>query len=205
MPVAEERKIGQEIAQEARRRLPLITDYEISTFIGDIGKRIVKTLGAQPFDYEFFVVKDDSLNAFAVPGGKVFVHAGLIARASNVDEIAGVMAHEVAHAHAHHHNHDHAHNHDHHSHDGHDHDHHRHDSAPTGPDSVQRREVVLESRILARNDEQAERNRQWLTDHGVIAINLKAAQLIDYDPPVDILGSADEIFETIEPVEQNLE
>jgi len=102
MPIAEERKIGEEIAAEARRRLPLITDYEINSFIGEMGGRIVRTLGTQPFQYEFFVVRDDSMNAFAVPGGKVFVHAGLIARASNEDEIAGVMAHEVAHAHAHH-------------------------------------------------------------------------------------------------------
>jgi len=102
MPIAEERKIGEEIAVEARRRLPLITDYEINSFIGEMGGRIVRTLGTQPFQYEFFVVRDDSMNAFAVPGGKVFVHAGLIARASNEDEIAGVMAHEVAHAHAHH-------------------------------------------------------------------------------------------------------
>ena len=102
MPVAEEREIGAEIAVEARRRLPLIQDYELTTYIRKIGVAIVKTLGTQPFDYEFFVVRDDSLNAFAVPGGKVFVHAGLISRASNVDEIAGVMAHEVAHAAAHH-------------------------------------------------------------------------------------------------------
>jgi predicted Zn-dependent protease len=102
MPVAEEQKIGEEIALQARRQLPLITDYEINKFIGEMGGRIVKTLGTQPFKYEFFVVRDDSMNAFAVPGGKVFVHAGLIARASNEDEIAGVMAHEVAHASAHH-------------------------------------------------------------------------------------------------------
>ncbi len=102
MPVAEEREIGAEIALEARRKLPLIDDYEVTIYIRKIGTTLVKTLGTQPFDYEFFVVRDDTLNAFAVPGGKVFIHAGLIAKASNVDEIAGVMAHEVAHAHAHH-------------------------------------------------------------------------------------------------------
>lgn len=102
MPVAEEQKIGEEVAAEARRRLPLINDYEIDAFISNMGQRIVKTLGTQPFKYEFFVVRDDSMNAFAIPGGKVFVHAGLISRASNEDEIAGVMAHEIAHANAHH-------------------------------------------------------------------------------------------------------
>jgi predicted Zn-dependent protease len=102
MPVAEEREIGAEIALEARRKLPLINDYEATSYVRKIGAAIVKTLGTQPFDYEFFLVRDDTLNAFAVPGGKVFIHAGLVSRASNVDEIAGVMAHEVAHAHAHH-------------------------------------------------------------------------------------------------------
>ncbi|TFH29979.1 MAG: hypothetical protein E4H00_05925, partial [Myxococcales bacterium] len=102
MPIAEEREVGEQIAKEARQRLPLVSDYEVTTFIEKIGHTIVKTLGVQPFHYELFVVNEDSLNAFAVPGGKVFIHAGLITRASNTDEIAAVMAHEVAHAHAHH-------------------------------------------------------------------------------------------------------
>jgi predicted Zn-dependent protease len=102
IPVAEERKIGAEIVVEARRHLPMIDDYEIQTYIQKIGYKLVATLGTQPFDYEFFVVNDGSLNAFAVPGGKIFVHAGLISAADNMEEVAGVMGHEVAHAAAHH-------------------------------------------------------------------------------------------------------
>lgn len=100
--VATERQVGDEFARQARFGIPLIDDYEINGFITEVGNRFVDTLGSQPFDYEFFIVNEDSINAFAVPGGKIFVHAGLIARAANEAELAGVVGHEVAHAHAHH-------------------------------------------------------------------------------------------------------
>ena len=100
--VATERRVGEEFASQARFGIPLIDDYELNELISEVGFRFVDTLGNQPFDYEFFVVNEDSINAFAVPGGKIFVHAGLISRAANEAELAGVMGHEVAHAHAHH-------------------------------------------------------------------------------------------------------
>lgn len=102
MPITMERKLGEEFVDQARHHMPLIDDYELVSLVREIGNNLVATLGTQPFDYEFFVVRDDSLNAFAVPGGKVFVHAGLIARANSIDELAGVMGHEIGHAHAHH-------------------------------------------------------------------------------------------------------
>ncbi len=94
--------MGDEFLLEARHQLPLVDDYEMQSFISELGNRLVETLGSQPFDYEFFVVRADDINAFAVPGGKVFFNAGLIARAGSEDEVAGVMGHEIAHAHAHH-------------------------------------------------------------------------------------------------------
>ena len=100
--IAEERRLGDEVVEEALRGLPLVHDYETNKFVREMGERIVATLGSQPFEYEFFVVREDSINAFAVPGGKIFVHAGLISRASNEGELAGVLGHEVAHSHAHH-------------------------------------------------------------------------------------------------------
>ncbi len=102
MPITEERRMGEEFLEQARVGLPLIHDHEINTFVSDIGNRLVKTLGDQPFDYEFFVVAEDTINAFAVPGGKIFVHAGLISRAESEQEIAGVLGHEIGHAAAHH-------------------------------------------------------------------------------------------------------
>src|SRR6185503_1719526 len=89
--IAEEKKVGDEVVKEARRALPMITDWEINDLVGSTGRKLVGVLGTQPFEYEFFVVSEDSINAFAVPGGKVFVHAGLISRAQSEDELAGVM------------------------------------------------------------------------------------------------------------------
>ena len=100
--VAEEKKLGDEFLTKALPHMPLIHDYELAGVIRDIGMRLVTAVGPQPFDYEFFVVRDNEINAFAVPGGKLFVNAGLIARAGSEDELAGVMGHEIAHAAAHH-------------------------------------------------------------------------------------------------------
>ncbi len=100
--IVEEREMGERFSKEARRGLPIVDDYEVETFITDIGTRLVATLGDQPFDYEFFVVGRNDINAFAVPGGKIVIHAGLISRVESEDELAGVMGHEVAHSHAHH-------------------------------------------------------------------------------------------------------
>src|SRR5262249_15994610 len=66
------------------------------------GRRLVTVLGPQQFEYRFFVVQSPELNAFAVPGGYVFVFSGLLARAKNDDELAGVLAHEIGHVSGHH-------------------------------------------------------------------------------------------------------
>ncbi len=101
--VSEEKKLGEEFMEQARMAGGFLSDdYEISGLVREIGERLVAALGEQPFDYEFSVVRDASINAFAVPGGKVFVNAGLIARVGSEDELAGLLGHEIAHAHAHH-------------------------------------------------------------------------------------------------------
>ncbi|MFQ5477045.1 MAG: M48 family metalloprotease [Candidatus Binatia bacterium] len=100
--IAMEKELGEEFSLQARQQLPLSDDYEINRMVTDIGDALVEAVGHQPFDYEFAVVADDSINAFAVPGGKIYVHAGLISRVSSEDALAGVLAHEIAHVHAHH-------------------------------------------------------------------------------------------------------
>jgi predicted Zn-dependent protease len=67
-----------------------------------MGRRILSATGPQPFDYRFFVVDENQLNAFAVPGGSIYVFAGLIERAKSTDELAGVMGHEIVHVKARH-------------------------------------------------------------------------------------------------------
>jgi predicted Zn-dependent protease len=98
----EERDLGKQFALEARAQLPLLDDVEVNEHVNRIGQKIVATLGEQPFRYEFFVVREPRINAFAVPGGYVYVHAGLLTQISNDDELAGVLGHEIAHVNAHH-------------------------------------------------------------------------------------------------------
>jgi len=100
--IAEEMKLGDEFVDQAVAHIPLIHDYELVSFVREVGGKLVKTLGPQPFEYEFFVVREDDINAFAVPGGKLFMNAGLITRVDSEDAFAGVVGHEIGHSAAHH-------------------------------------------------------------------------------------------------------
>jgi predicted Zn-dependent protease len=97
-----ERDLGRRFLLEARSQLPLAEDPALTEYVEDLGRRLVAALGPQEFDYRFFVIESPVLNAFAVPGGYVFLFTGLIARASTEDEIVGVLGHEIGHCHAHH-------------------------------------------------------------------------------------------------------
>jgi len=97
-----ERELGRTFAFEAGARLPMLSDPELLSLVRRAGARIVAALGPQPFEYRFFVVHSTSLNAFAVPGGYIYLHAGIVARVDNEDELAGVIGHEIAHVNAHH-------------------------------------------------------------------------------------------------------
>lgn len=93
----QEVRISREFRREARKKLKLITNPEVERYVEQVGKRILAVMGPQPFDYRFFVVEDLRLNAFAVPGGSIYLHTGLMDRISNTDELAGVLGHEIVH------------------------------------------------------------------------------------------------------------
>ena len=97
-----EADLGRRFLLEARSQLPLIEDPAVTEYVDHVGRRLVTVLGPQQFEYRFFVVQSPELNAFAVPGGYVFVFSGLLARAKNDDELAGVLAHEIGHVSGHH-------------------------------------------------------------------------------------------------------
>jgi predicted Zn-dependent protease len=99
---SDEGELGRRFFLEARAELPLIEDPAVAAYVDGIGRRLVRTLGAQAFDYHFYVVQHPALNAFAVPGGYIFVFSGLLARAGTDDELAGVLAHEIGHVAGHH-------------------------------------------------------------------------------------------------------
>jgi len=99
---ADEQQLGKRFALAARAQLPLIDDIEVTRYVDRIGQKIVARLGDQPFTYHFAVVRDPRINAFAVPGGYIYVYGGLLVAARNDDEVAGVLGHEIAHVNGHH-------------------------------------------------------------------------------------------------------
>ena len=102
-PIADERKLGERFAVEASAELPLLREPAVVDYVNRLGAKIVARLDApQPFEYRFSVVRDGQLNAFAVPGGFVYVNSGLLLRVANEAELAAVLAHEIGHTHAHH-------------------------------------------------------------------------------------------------------
>ncbi len=86
----EESKISREFRREAKKFLKFPSNPEVERYIDRIGRRILAATGPLSFDYRFFVIEDDQLNAFSVPGGSIYVYTGLIERAKSTDELAGV-------------------------------------------------------------------------------------------------------------------
>lgn len=98
----EEIRISRQFRREARKNLAFVEDPEVELFVDGIGRRILNAVGDPTYQYRFFVIRDDSLNAFAVPGGSIFMHTGLIEKVDTTDELASVMAHEIVHVDARH-------------------------------------------------------------------------------------------------------
>ncbi len=92
-----EKGVGRSVAKQAKKRMELIEDKEVNAYINEMGQKLAKIAGRNEFEYEFFVIPDDSLNAFALPGGKVFIHTGAIAKTNSEAEIAGLIGHELSH------------------------------------------------------------------------------------------------------------
>lgn len=93
----DERRIGQTMVSQLRQSGALIEDPEIEHYVRTVGQRLVAHSDRPGEDFEFFVVNDTAINAFAMPGGYVGVNLGLILATDTEAELAGVMAHEVAH------------------------------------------------------------------------------------------------------------
>ncbi|WP_348252036.1 M48 family metalloprotease [Trichocoleus desertorum] len=92
-----EAAIGESVAKDAKEELELIDDPLVVDYVNEIGRRIA-TVAGRDFKYEFHVIMDDRLNAFALPGGKVFLNAGAIAKTNSEAELAGLLAHELSHS-----------------------------------------------------------------------------------------------------------
>ena len=93
----QEMELGEEFMRSVRAQATLITDPDIEGYISQLGARLVANSDAPAYPFTFFVVDNPEINAFAGPGGYIGVHTGLILAAENESELAGVMAHEIAH------------------------------------------------------------------------------------------------------------
>ncbi len=92
-------ELGRAAAEQIGQEYQTVRDTQLSAYISRIGKKLAAQPQADPasFPYSFALVYDKSVNAFALPGGPAFVHTGLILEAENEAQLAGVMAHEIAH------------------------------------------------------------------------------------------------------------
>jgi predicted Zn-dependent protease len=97
LSIEEEKKIGRQFLKAALSHLRLIQDPEVVGYVNRVGQDIVKHLEVHIFPYHFYVVDSSSLNAFAAPGGYVFMNRGLIEIMEDEGELAAILAHEIAH------------------------------------------------------------------------------------------------------------
>lgn len=94
-------KLGRDAAREVEQQMPILNDYQDTRYVQDVGNRLVNAIPAEfqhpEFQYTFKIVNARDINAFALPGGPMYVNRGMIEAAQNEGEMAGVMAHELAH------------------------------------------------------------------------------------------------------------
>ncbi|GAB7026220.1 M48 family metallopeptidase [Geotalea toluenoxydans] len=95
--VEEEKQLGEKFAAEIEKEQKVVKDPEVQAYINRIGEKLLTGVEKVEFPYTFKVVKDDNINAFAIPGGHTYVNTGLIKAAESEDELAAVMAHEINH------------------------------------------------------------------------------------------------------------
>ena len=89
--------MGRQVSKEAESQLSIIRNGDIASYIDSLGRQLASRAPGEKYPYQFKVVNDKAINAFALPGGFVYVNRGAIEAADNEAQIAGVMAHEIGH------------------------------------------------------------------------------------------------------------
>ncbi|HEV2903730.1 MAG TPA: M48 family metallopeptidase, partial [Pyrinomonadaceae bacterium] len=99
--VQDDVKLGRQAAQQAEQQFPLLRDSQVSSYVESVGQRLVASIPAEfqhpEFRYYFRVINASDINAFALPGGPMYLNRGMIQQARTEGEMAGVMAHEISH------------------------------------------------------------------------------------------------------------
>ncbi len=95
--IGKSKELGRRTLEEAKRNYGLAMDEEVLSLVREVGRDVVEAGGGIPSTYHFFVIREDKVNAFALPGGYIFLFDGLLKELDGVDGLAGVLAHEVGH------------------------------------------------------------------------------------------------------------
>jgi len=95
--VSDEIAMGRQAQQQVRKTVPVLADAEVTAYVTRVGKRLAARAPGPRYPYSFSVANHRELNAFALPGGPVWVHRGILHAAANESQMAGVLGHEIAH------------------------------------------------------------------------------------------------------------
>ena len=98
----DEKKLGREFYEKLEKGNALFQNERVSAFLTLVGERILAHSDKAPFEFKFSIIRSSAINAFATPGGYVYLNQGLINLVENEGELAGVIAHEIAHVNGHH-------------------------------------------------------------------------------------------------------
>ncbi len=90
-------EIGRKVSADAERQLPMLNDARVDRYLDRLGKRLAAKAPGEEFPYQFKAVNDSAINAFALPGGFMYVNRGAMEAANTEAQLAGVMAHEISH------------------------------------------------------------------------------------------------------------
>jgi predicted Zn-dependent protease len=99
-----EAKYGEALAKKYKEALPMVEDEEVLNYVDSVGQKVAKEIGRQydsvgnKIEYEFYVIDTPQTNAFALPGGKIFIYSGLLEILNSEAELAGLLSHEAAHS-----------------------------------------------------------------------------------------------------------
>ncbi|MBW2708434.1 MAG: M48 family metalloprotease [Deltaproteobacteria bacterium] len=97
LSIEDEWKMGQAFFFQVSGQYELVSDPFVCKYFNDLGHYLLAPLETKPFPFQFYIINDDTLNAFAGPGGHIFFYAGLIEAMDRVDELAAIVCHEIGH------------------------------------------------------------------------------------------------------------
>lgn len=102
LTVSEERELSEEFLKYARQSYRFVDDPFIDYYINRLGEKLVSAFPDQPFQFHFYVIENNVYNAFAAPAGHIFINSGLVSAMNSEEELAGILAHEIAHVYCRH-------------------------------------------------------------------------------------------------------